>query len=153
MSLRPFHHTDEKFFAAMASDDRVTQFAGDGTPWSSEAIDARIHEALRMAPVEQLGSVRWFTAESASAPVGLLVSTKKTDSVEIGYWVDPDHWGHGIAGTILNQAVTLIPETFRVSTLTAKVSADNVASVRALGRHGFRLLSQEDGLAQYIRSA
>lgn len=150
VSLRPFHHTDETFFAAMASDERVTRFVGDGTPWSAEAVDARIREALRMVPVKQPGSVRWFTAESASGQVGLLVSTRKTDSVEIGYWVDPEHWGKGIAGTILDQTVTLIPEAFGVSTLTAKVSADNVASIRALNRHGFRLLSQEDGLDQYI---
>lgn len=147
--LRSFQGADMSFFADMARDVRVTHFIGDGQPWQDEMIDTRVRAALELMPLDQPGAVRWFTAEVSNTPVGLVVSTRNDDGIEIGYWVASDHWGKGIAGAMVDQAIVSIPELFGVSDLTARVDQGNLASARILSRRGFTLSMQESGLDHY----
>lgn len=135
----------------MASNHRVTRFVGNGQPWDEKTIAARISLALEHIPLEQVGAVRWFIAEHNTDPVGLVVSTRKEDGVEIGYWVSPECWGKGVAGTMIDEAITALPKLFTISSLIARVDPANEASTQALIRRGFVLASNEDGLDRYIK--
>ena len=98
VALRPFLSTDVPFFAGLVGDARVTHFVGDGQPWPDSLISTRTNAALQLLPVEQLGSMRWFIAECLNEPVGLVVSSRKKNGVEIGYWVSPEHWEKALPG-------------------------------------------------------
>lgn len=150
ITLRTFTKEDTSFFAALASDERVTRYVGDGQPWSSDLVASTVRVALEQAPVDAVGAVRWFLAVDERDSVGLLVSTLRESGVEIGYWVSPEHWGRGIAGAIVEQALTVVPAVFGTERLTAQVDPENAASTRALTRRGFHLATPGTGLDQYV---
>lgn len=49
---------------------------------------------------------------------------------EISIWIDREHWGKGIASTILSQVAT--------PGMTAKIVAENIGSMNAFIKAGFR---------------
>lgn len=149
INLRPFHEADTEFFAGMAADERVTRFIGDGQHWDQETIQVRIRAALQQDPLDAEGSSRWFLAAEATEPVGIVVSTRKDEGIEIGYWVSPDHWGRGIAGAMVNSALVTIPEVYGTQELIARVDPANAASAKLLTRNGFKLESHHEGLDHY----
>lgn len=151
LSLDPFRSQDVPFFASLASDHRVTRFIGNGQPWDEGTIASRISLALEHLHVEEVGAIRWFIATLDTDPVGLVASTRKDDGVEVGYWVSPEHWGKGIAGTMLDEAITSLPKLFGTFTLIARVDPENKASAHVLLRRGFVLDSHSDNLYRYIR--
>lgn len=151
LSLYPFQSADASFFASLASDRQVTRFVGDGQPWDEETITSRISSALDHIPVGEAGAVRWFIATRDTDRVGLLVSTRHEQSVEIGYWVSPEYWGTGVAGAMVDEAITTLPDLFGTSMLIARVDRGNEASARVLRRRGFMLDSHVDGLDKYIK--
>lgn len=103
--LRPFTRTDTEFFARLATDERVTRFVGDGRPWDSGFIAARVDSALGGLPPEHPEAKRWFIASLDDEPAGLVVSSRQADVVEIGYWLAPEHWGKGLAGRMVARAI------------------------------------------------
>ncbi|WP_162253983.1 GNAT family N-acetyltransferase [Janibacter sp. Soil728] len=121
IDLRPFHASDTAFFAGMASDERVTRFIGDGQPWDQQTIQDRIDAALHQDPLDIVGASRWFLATEANGPVGIVVSSRKDEGIEIGYWVSPDHWGRGIAGAMVDGALATIPDVYGTKQLVARV--------------------------------
>lgn len=149
--LRSFRENDLDFFTSLAQDERVTRFVGDGRPWTPDRIDERGQLALREDPMDQLGAARWFIAEENGRPVGLLVSSRVQDSIEIGYWVAPRHWGRGVAGAMLDRAVETLPGLYAINRLSARVSPSNHASARALTRRSFNHVGRHDGLDIYSR--
>ncbi|MCC5782816.1 hypothetical protein CK505_17485 [Kocuria sp. WN036] len=150
INLRPFQETDTAFFTGLATDERVTRFVGDGRPWAPQAIQDRLRAALQQQPVEQSGAVRWFIAVEAQEAVGLVVSTRCDEGVEVGYWVSPEHWGRGVAGAMVDRAVATVPEIYGQVRLIARVDPANAASARVLTRRGFELETSQDGIDRYV---
>lgn len=153
ITLCPFTAYDEYFVTELARDERVTRLVGDGQPWDKDMIAARMRIALEQTPVDTVGAVRWFLSLAGPEPVGVLVSTRRESGVEIGYGVSSGHWGRGIAGAMVEQAVDVIPELFGCGRLLAQVSPTNPVSARVLTRRGFRLACTADGLDQYLWDA
>lgn len=155
IALRPFTATDVTFFAGLAGDEQVTRFVGDGRPWSSAVVAERVAPALHPAPIGEVGAARWFVAEERGEAVGVLVSTRRPSAVEIGYWIDPRHWGRGVGGVIVDQALQLLPAVYDARSLWARVAGENLASVRVLTRRGFLLTdpagNRTDSLDLYVR--
>ena len=56
----------------------------------------------------------------------------------IGYWIDRTHWGRGIA----SRAVALMLSEFTRRPLYATTAGNNLASIRVLEKHGFRVVSR-----------
>lgn len=56
---------------------------------------------------------------------------------DVGYILDPDTWGQGLAHEAVAAAVDHVFSTRRVETLTADVDPENAASIRLLERLGF----------------
>ncbi|MFL4475581.1 GNAT family N-acetyltransferase [Paeniglutamicibacter sp. MACA_103] len=149
VTLQPFQESDAAFFAGMASDERVTRFIGDGRPWDRQTIEDRVRAALAEEALDLAGSSRWFLATETGNRVGIVVSTRKDDGIEIGYWVSPEHWGRGIAGSMLDGALTTIPEVYDSRELFARVDPANTVSAKLLTRRGFQHEAGECGLDRY----
>jgi RimJ/RimL family protein N-acetyltransferase len=57
----------------------------------------------------------------------------------VGYWLDREHWGRGIA----TRALTLLLEEVTERPLHAVVSRHNAASLRIVEKHGFRVVDED----------
>lgn len=150
ITLRPFRESDAGFFVELATDPQVTRFVGNGRPWSPEAARKRARAALCLVPARELGAIRWFVAEDLAGPVGILVSSRSEQGVEIGYWVAPARWGRGIAGAMVDRALEIIPCVYDTNCLLARVAPGNAASARVLTRRGLRYQALEEGLELYV---
>lgn len=148
--LHPFSDTDSEFFATLASDERVVRFIGYGKPWNQQDIDACIVSALQHDELNQVGASRWFVASMAGQAVGVVFSTRQENSIEIGYWVSPAHWGRGVGGTMLDQTLDMVPELFGLATLSAGVAPGNTISAKLLTQRGFTLTVHTDQLDHYV---
>jgi RimJ/RimL family protein N-acetyltransferase len=58
---------------------------------------------------------------------------------EVGYWIERELWGRGIASAALEQFLRI--ETRRP--LHAGVAAHNAASLRVLSKHGFAVAGRD----------
>ena len=56
---------------------------------------------------------------------------------DVGYILNPDCWGQGLAGEAVGAVIDHVFSTRDVDTLTADVDPENVASIRLLERLGF----------------
>jgi len=91
--------------------------------WIEVFRDARITPRVIIADGVFVGSINIFPQE-------------ETDS--IGYWIAREHWGRGIA----TRAIRLLIDEVPIRPLYARVGAGNVASLRALARNGFAVVSR-----------
>ncbi len=128
--LFPFTPKDHDFLARLAGDPRVTAFIGDGSPWSGAYLAQRMEQAL------QDPGVQWFIARRGETPVGFFTATRRPEAVEIGYWVDPLHWGQGIAGDMIPLGLSLLQEQGN-TTFAARAFTNNSGSLKLLERNGF----------------
>lgn len=149
ITLRPFRETDTEFFASMASDEQVTRFIGYGKPWDRQTIETCVQGALQPDPIDAAGASRWFLATEGTEAVGIVFSTRQENSVEVGYWVSSDQWGRGVAGAMLDSAIIMIPKTYNITKLTARVAPAHAVSARVLTRRGFILETRDEQLDHY----
>jgi len=71
--------------------------------------------------------------------VGSIVSFDRSGKRQVGYWIDRDHWGKGIATAALSQFLVLEP----MRPLFAYVAVTNVGSLRVLEKCGFTIIGRE----------
>lgn len=69
-------------------------------------------------------------------PVGFFTATRKPEASEIGYWVDPQFWGRGIAGHMIPQGVSLLADQ-GATAFIARALRNNTGSLKLLERNGF----------------
>lgn len=115
----------------MGSDPVSNELAGTKAR-TREAFEARWAEIWRdpgviartiLADGALVGSVNQFVQEGRNS---------------LGYWIDREHWGRGIA----TRAVGLMLAETATRPLYATASAANDASLRVLARHGFVVLER-----------
>jgi RimJ/RimL family protein N-acetyltransferase len=76
--------------------------------------------------------------------VGHLVSFERFGKPEIGYWLGREYWGKGIATSALSELLRDIP----TRPLYARVSKDNLASLRVLEKCGFTISGAEKAFSE-----
>lgn len=141
--LRPAVPSDAEFLYSMASDVEVVRWVGDGKPWSREYFDQQFEQALSAPGSREPDLPRWFIGTTENSQrVGLLSLIRRSDHQEVGYWVHPDHWGHGCAGELVIHALEHAADL----PLAAQVYRANGASRRVLERAGFILVDDGDPL-------
>jgi PhzF family phenazine biosynthesis protein len=115
-----------------SADPRVTEYVGDGTTWTPAYAAERHQKALRHWDEHGFG---WHAVVEDGDVVGLASMVDRgDDGIEIGYWVDPGHWGRGlatrIAARLRDEALSIKDRVF------AGHQAENVASGRVLEKIG-----------------
>lgn len=79
--------------------------------------------------------------------IGYLGHWQSDGQPQIGYWIDREYWGKGVATQALGEFLPLV----RLRPLFAHVAKHNIASQRVLQRHGFvntnGLIQEEDDAA------
>src|SRR5699024_1059597 len=146
--LRPLAVTDATSYAAGAGDDAVREFGhlpeSDHTPESVRAMITR-----DVDPGLARGDLAILTIARAGSDVfaGSLVVFDVTDgAAEVGFWIHPDHRGHGLSTAALELAATFARRS-GLHTLTARTLPHNTASRRALEAAGFTAGGRDIGTA------
>jgi RimJ/RimL family protein N-acetyltransferase len=78
--------------------------------------------------------------------VGNIGAFERNGVREMGYWLDRDAWGRGIA----TRAVTLFLDLERTRPLHAGVAPHNTASLRVLAKCGFVITGESDGFVTLV---
>ena len=71
--------------------------------------------------------------------VGSVASLYEEGDAEITYWIDPAHWGEGIA----SRAVRLFLDSLHERPVRVRVAADNARSIAILEKLGFEQVGTE----------
>lgn len=74
------------------------------------------------------------TVRADGAIVGSVARWFEDDEAEITYWIDPAHWGEGIATRAMRLFLDVMPDR----PVRARVAADNAGSIAVLEKLGFR---------------
>ena len=88
---------------------------------------------------EELGTDQVFLILKEGAIIGTVGAHRPAPSepFEIGYWIAPDHWGHGIATEAAHALVTWLEARDQAEKLISGHFRDNPASGRVLEKLGF----------------
>ena len=136
--LRPGFPEDAPALAAGLGDEAIVRNLANA-PWPYRMRDAEAFLASPRDPV--LPSLLIFErTRGAPTLVGACgLARRPSGSVELGYWIARDHWGHGFA-TEACEALIDIARTLRLSALEGAHFIDNPASARVLDKLGFASL-------------
>lgn len=167
VSVRDFSAGDAEFLGRLARDPRVVRFVGDGTVWSDAYIAERTAQALSPGTWGELGSARWVTVrcddvegEPGEHRIGLALAMFKDlggdigECAEIGYWLDPEFWGRGLAKPMVTAVVDWVAAGTAgsgPSKLVARIAPDNAASASTVLKLGFERTGASDGMDVYTR--
>ena len=132
VSLRPVDETDLEAIFAHQSDPIANQLA-QFPPRDREAFFKHWHGNI-LRQVNVLARAIDFDGKF----VGNIGHWNSDGQALIGYWIDRDYWGKGIATQTLAQFLPLVS----ARPLFAEVAKHNVASQRVLLKHGFVLTGQ-----------
>ncbi|MCO1338588.1 hypothetical protein BJH93_06730 [Kocuria polaris] len=163
--VRDFSREDAQFLGHLARDPRVVRFVGDGTVWSDAYIAERTAQALSPGAWGELGSARWVTVrcddvegESDDHRIGLALAMFKDlggdigPCTEIGYWLDPEFWGRGLAKQMVVAVVAWVEAGMagkEPTKLVARIAPDNAASAATVLNLGFERTGVSEGMDVY----
>ena len=141
--LRPWSADDVALLAALSSNPRVTRYIGLGHTWTALKAITVSDRALSHWREHGFGW-RVVIEVTSGAEIGLLAlnlmgagtAGLDPDEHEIGWWLDPQHWGHGYA----TEGALAVAEdafaTLEVPHLTARILPENGASIEVATRLG-----------------
>ncbi|MBW3526966.1 GNAT family N-acetyltransferase [Shewanella sp. NKUCC05_KAH] len=132
VSLRPIIESDLEAIFVHQSDPIANQLA-QFPPRDREAFFKHWHQNI-------LGQVNVLPRAIVvdGKFVGNIGHWQSDGQALIGYWIDREYWGKGIATQTLAQFLPLVS----LRPLFAHVAKHNLASLRVLLRHGFVLTDQ-----------
>lgn len=137
--LRPWSINDAAQLAKIADNKNIADNLRDGLPNPYSIDDAR--EWLnKIMPVNL--PPRFFAITLDELLIGSIGIVSKTDiyrkNCEIGYFLDMDYWGRGIATRAIKAATSYAFRHFDIIRIYAEPFADNTGSRIALKKAGFK---------------
>ena len=142
ITLRPLVDTDLDRVFAWEKDAAAVEMAAftRADPSDRAAFDA--HNARVAADPANTR----LAIELDGVLVGTIASFWMDGEREVSYWIDPAHWGRGIASSALRAFLAV--ETIRP--LRGRVAAHNIGSAMVLERAGFVRVGQDSAYADGI---
>lgn len=134
--------------------------------WPEDALalkDAIAHESVAMKLAKlpwpyTLGDAQWFLSQAKPKNEASFLIFARTDGEprliggigihddegvpEIGYWIEPSHWGKGFATEAGRAVIAMARKSLRLPRLTSGHFVDNPASGKVLRKLGFRPTGQ-----------
>jgi [ribosomal protein S5]-alanine N-acetyltransferase len=140
ISLRPWTIRDATQLALIANNKNIADNLRDGFPFPYSLNDAR--DWLNMIIAENIPP-RFFAIVTGNSVVGSIGLITKTDiyrkNIEIGYFLDQEHWDKGITTKAIKAATSYAFNEFDIVRVYAEPFAHNAGSRRALEKAGYNL--------------
>jgi RimJ/RimL family protein N-acetyltransferase len=135
--LRPWTSEDVALLAALSSNPRVTRYIGNGHTWT----------ALKAITVSDVALGHWrehgfgwrvVIHVASGTEIGLLAlnlmgagtAGLEPDEHEIGWWLSPEHWGHGYATEAARAVAADAFKSLGAPHLTARIQPENAGSIQ-----------------------
>lgn len=138
--LRPWLISDAPRLAQIADNKKIADNVRDGLPSPYSLKDAR--DWLNLILPENIPP-RYFAITIDDLVVGSIGIVSKNNiyrkNFEIGFFIDENFWGKGIATKAVKAAVSYAFRDFDIIRVYAEVFSDNIASRRAMEKAGLIL--------------
>lgn len=137
--LRAFQPSDRAFVFEGLSDPEVIQHYGV----SYATLEATGEQMRWYDKIQQTGTGQWWAICRAGQPAQLMGACGLNDldaehrRAEIGYWLLPRYWGHGLATEAVSAMAQHAFQSMNLHRLGADVDMGNHASAALLRRLGF----------------
>ena len=138
MILRPVTDADLPVLWAHQNDQQAHAMAGFSTYREQAAFEERMLKILAKPEIIILA------VELDGKVLGTVGKWVAENHDEINYWIDPEHWGKGIA----SQAVKLFLEKHEHRPIYGHTAADNFGSIRVLEKNGFQRINVKTSWAE-----
>jgi RimJ/RimL family protein N-acetyltransferase len=136
LSLRQPQGSDLGFLTDMFSRHELVAHRPDPRPDTPDESAARL--TRDMAHWTDHGFGRWTAlADRHLVGFGGVTFSKELDGLNLSYHLHPDHWGHGYATELVNEAVRFAFEDLGARRINGLVRTANPASRKVLERCGF----------------
>ncbi|HEY0432771.1 MAG TPA: GNAT family N-acetyltransferase [Chitinophagaceae bacterium] len=139
VELREWKKSDADRLAEIANNRKVWDNVRDLLPNPYSRKDAKAWLHL----VKKQDKPTTFCIEADGNIAGSIGFTLKDDvyrkTAEIGYFIDEQFWGKGVATTAIGLMMKYIAENYDIVRVYAEVFEYNKASMRALEKNGFYL--------------
>ena len=147
--LRPWTSEDVALLAGLSSNPRVTRYIGLGQTWTAVKAITVADRALHHWREHGFGW-RVIIHVTSGTDIGLLAlnvmgagtAGLDPDEHELGWWLSPEHWGHGYATEAGQGAIGLAFGARGLDRVVAVVDPDNVRSLAVCRRLGMTHLGQ-----------
>jgi len=138
LTFREWLDDDIEPFHAICSDPRVMQYVGNGQVWQRERTGQFIQSAI--AALRDHGYCQWALIHKADDKlIGYCGFVKTETNPEIGWRLEPEYWGQGLATEAARAALTYGFSTVRFKRVVATVQTANAASARVIEKLGMTL--------------
>jgi ribosomal-protein-alanine N-acetyltransferase len=130
---------DWKDFQKIATDPLVVRYLGTGEAWPEERT--REFVSRQCENWEKQGICLWkLLPKDSDTLIGIcgLQRLPEGPDVEIGWWLDPAHWGKGLASEAARHALAYGFEVNRLERIVAIAHAANRDSLRVMEKIGMR---------------
>lgn len=149
--LRSFTEMDLNQHVAILSNWEVTKWLSSNIPfpYSLEEGKKFIAEAKANYNESDNISLSVIHKETSNHIGGVRVFSYLKEECEVGYWIDPEHWGKGYATEFLKAVCEWIFSVGVTKKIIAQTAKDNIGSRRILEKQGF--LHKGSPPSQYAR--
>jgi [ribosomal protein S5]-alanine N-acetyltransferase len=144
LRLEPWAAPRREEFVALAADERVTRYVGNGAPWSRDEAEAHFEASLAHWAAHGFGK-RSVIAKDTGAWLGFVElchvgpgAIEVVGEIEIGWWLAPGVWGRGIATEAALPVRDAAFERLRLERIVGRYRPANVASRRIMEKLGMR---------------
>jgi Acetyltransferases, including N-acetylases of ribosomal proteins len=129
VDLRPIEDADVEFLQKAANHPDVRRYAGGDVPVSRSDVGA--------SPADDVVELLVCDGDTPVGDVSLAPIDERRGWANLGYWINPEHWGEGYATEAARLTVTHGFEELRLHRISATIHADNEASKRVVENLGF----------------
>jgi ribosomal-protein-alanine N-acetyltransferase len=138
--LRELQASDAEQIFKIRTDPRVNEFLDRGPTKSVDESLKFINNILKAQNNQD--SMMWvITLKNEPKLIGTVLYwhiVKEQDKAELGYEMLPEYWGQGIMREAMTEMIRFGFETMQLKTIVAETRVDNLRSINALEKCGFK---------------
>ena len=136
--IRGWREEDIPAYAQIVADPEVMKFIWDGATQDATQAAAFVQNFIHKE--QERGWIPWAVEEKATgALMGWCGFGLRDDHVDFGYRFAKPFWGRGLGSEVAQAVLAYGMAQYRFARCTARVFAENTASVRILEKLGFRM--------------
>ncbi|MEZ5176161.1 MAG: GNAT family protein [Acidimicrobiia bacterium] len=147
--LRRYHADMVDALVAAADFEEISTYMGDGFPYPYTRDDAEAWIAVATADDPPIQYSIWVDGELAGGLGAFAGTDERTGTYEIGWWLTPARWGHGITSAAARRLVDELFEQRDVMRVWAPIMHPNAASARVAEHAG--LLREGISFGAYLK--